>query len=235
MKSKNSFSSKLRQAQDGASIIKGFKNYTPPRIEESVEGFQAFINIVAQTNQSETNLMKEYRLLVDERQLAFFRESDSVERLFPALKAVIAAQYGKKSVETRVLKTISNRMRYTKVTKIVKDETGTDQERSYGVSEKTFGSMAKNFNDFVTTISGFDSYKPEDELFKLEKLNEILTNVNRLNDAIAEKKSQLQTIKNDRESVYYELSDRWQRIKSYVRGKYGSDSNEYNQIRSINL
>lgn len=95
--------------------------------------------------------------------------------------------------------------------------------------------MAKNLSDFVTMISGFNSYQPGVEELKLENLQTYLSYIKSLNDGVAEKKTKLTNIKHLRKEQYNELKDRGDRIKFYIKSKYGANSNEYKQVRSILL
>lgn len=230
---KFSFASRLRRAQDIHAILKSFDNYNPPRTEESLAGFQAFIDSLVDTNNTETNLMKEYRMLVDDRKKVFYKNTHSVNKLFPALKSVVRLQYGKSSTELALLDTITDRMKYSKGVKSNEPADNSEQKKSVSHSEKTFGSMTKNFNDFITTISGFDSYQPGQDTFKIDNLKAIAVDLNTKNDAVMEKLTQLRVVKRERLDLYKQLSDRINRIKFYVRSKYGANSSEFAQIRSI--
>lgn len=225
-----SFAAKLRSAQDLLANIKEFEGYDPPRPEESVVGFQAQIDSIIASNQAESAAVRDYRLLVKERQEIFFLNSDSIVKMFPVLKEIIKSQYGSKSGEVAILRTIVNKMRSTKsgVVGPVANATDTsNQERSIRQSEKSFAAMTKNFNDFITVMEGFVDFKPAQEAFKIETLKRTAQSLTEMNDSIAQKINQLTNVRFERQQKYIELSNRFQRIKSFIRAHYGVGSPEY--------
>ena len=240
-----SYATRLRNAQDLYAAIKEMVDYNPSRTQESIVGFSAHLDLIIASNASEVNLLQEYSFAVDERQKVFFQNPDSLEKKFLALKNAVISQYGKKSMEIKILKRIHYRMypnRGTNSTAIVPSENenseasvNMEQTKSVDHSEKTYGSMAKNLSDFVTMISGFNDYQPGIEEFKLENLTTYLAFINSLNNNVIEKKIKLSIIKNSRKGQYDELKDRGDRIKSYIKSKYGANSHEYKLVRSINI
>ena len=232
-KSNQSFAARLRRAQDMQTILRGYEGFTPPRTEESHEGFERFNESLVQINQSVTNGVLEYRSMVGKRRDDFYNNANSISKLFPALRSAIRSQYGKYSTEVALLDTIIDTMRYRKFTVSTEEQPVTVQEKFYRSGEKSFGSMTKNLHDFITTIAGFQGYQPGNDEFKLEGLNEKLANINSLNDSVIQKYSELRTIKKERLDLYRQLKERTDRIKEYVRSKYGANSFEYAQIRSM--
>lgn len=240
-----SYASRLRNGQDMLAAIKEMVEYNPSRSQESIIGFSTHLDQIVDTNSAETNLLKEYSFLVDERQKVFFLNDDSLDKKFLSIKNAVMSQYGKKSQEVKVLKRIHNRMQFNKVSNTTnsvptenenaEESVDTIQNKTVNHAEKTFGSMAKNLSDFVTMISGFNSYQPGIEELKLENLQTYLSYIKSLNDGVAEKKTKLTNIKHLRKEQYNELKDRGDRIKFYIKSKYGANSNEYKQVRSILL
>lgn len=244
-----SYASRLRNGQDMLAAIKEMVDYNPSRTQESITGFLTHLDQIVDTNGAETNLLKEYSFLVDERQKVFFLNYDSLDKKFLSMKNAVISQYGKKSQEVKVLKRIHNRMQFNKVSNApdlvpsekenAEENAGepveTVQKKPVNHAEKTFGSMAKNLSDFVTMIAGFNSYQPGIDELKLENLQTYLSYIKSLNDRVAEKKTKLTNIKHLRKEQYDELKDRGDRIKFYIKSKYGANSNEYKQVRSMLL
>jgi hypothetical protein len=229
-----SFASRLRRGQDVLAILRELEGYNPPRQEESLEYFQNFLDALVDTNNTETQLMDEYRSLVAQRKSLFYTGPDSVTRLFSGLKYAAAWQYGHESIEFKLLDTIWGRMiNYTTVSVPTSDEATSEVKKPRRNSEKSYAAMTKNFTDYVTIISGFKNYSPGPEKFKLESLNSKLAAIYSINNAIATKKSQLISIKKERLAKYRELKDRTNRIKQHISSKYGADSDLYHQIYSM--
>lgn len=239
-----SFGSRLRAAQDLLTILGDLEGYDPPRQEESLEGFRAFIDTVIAANKAETSLMKEYRLLVKQRQDLFYTGPNAIIRIFSALKSNIKWQYGNNSGEIRTLDNIITRMKYSRGDKknLTDAESATvssEQEASGSIpksqGERTYGSLTKNFDDFLTSISGFEGYLPASELFTVDNLKALSAKLNSVNNDVAGKLSQLRTMKYQRLELYAQLKERVYRIKLFIRSKYGADSSIFKQIRSLSL
>ena len=236
-----SFASRLRASQDVLEVLRSIEDYIPLRQEESVEGMDTFIKSLVETNNSVTNLNKEKKLLVKERRDYFYTGQNSVMNIFTALKANIKYQYGKNSGQIELLEEISKRMKSVRAEKAItnappsEDGTVTQQVTETQVvkqGEKTFASLTKNFNDYVTTVAAFEGYLPANELFKIEKLNELSEKLHSVNNEIALKLLELRSKKQQRAEMYDELKDRVRRIKLNIRAKYGANSSVYKQIRT---
>ncbi|MBK7096793.1 MAG: hypothetical protein IPH57_17640 [Saprospiraceae bacterium] len=231
----------MRAAQDVLTVLKPMEDYIPLRQEESVEGMDTFIQSVVATNNSVTNLTKEKKLLVKERRDSCYTGQNSVMNILTALKANIKYQYGKNSGQIELLEEISKRMKSVRAEKAItnappsEDGTVTQQVTETQVvkqGEKTFASLTKNFNDYVTTVAAFEGYLPANELLKIEKLNELSAKLHSVNNEIALKLLELRSMKQQRAEMYDELRDRVKRIKLNIRAKYGANSSVYKQIRT---
>ncbi|MBK7095049.1 MAG: hypothetical protein IPH57_08390 [Saprospiraceae bacterium] len=75
-----SYASRLRNGQDMLAAIKEMVDYNPSRTQESITGFLTHLDQIVDTNGAETNLLKEYSFLVDERQKVFFLNDDSLDK-----------------------------------------------------------------------------------------------------------------------------------------------------------
>lgn len=241
----HSFATKLGNGNKMLKAISEMAEYNPPRSEESINGFSGYLKQIEATNAAESNMLRDYTFLVDERQKVFFLNTDSLEKKFLSLKNAVISQYGKKSQEIKILKRIHNRMTFSKVTKIEETVTSENENaetalespkgRSGYHAEKTYASLVKNLSDFVTTIEGFNSYQPGIEELNLENLQKYFAYIQSLHNDVIEKQIKLSNIKHERKQQYAELKDRGDRIKFYVKSKYGANSQQYDTVRSIKL
>ncbi len=235
----SSFASQLRRAQDISAILKGLEDYNPPNQEDSLAGFQAYIDSLVAINDSETSLMKIYRLSVGLRRSKFFKDKDCAIKLMSALRTGIKMQYGKDSYELALLKTITGRMIASTVTKAADNFAENNAKEISSAKkpgrsgEKTFASVTKNFNDFITTIGGFNAYRPATDALQIENLKAKATELSALNDEVAVNLERLQDAKKTRIALYSELKERTESIKSFVLVKYKADSNIYQKVRSF--
>ena len=227
------FAERLRRSQDLYKILEGFDAYTPPREEESLGGFQSFINLMSQSNQTVTSKVQEYRNWTNSRYETFFAGSNAIRQMFYSISSVVASQYGHRSNEAALVSTFVNAIRYTRVTKASAEGENKEDPKSYTLGKQSYATLTKGFHDLVTLINGFEGYKPGNDEFTLENLNTILAKLNLLNDTVVQRYSDMQDANRERREIYDELKDRVKRIKSYVRSKYGTNSPEYGKIRSM--
>lgn len=242
MKSNFSFASRLRAAQDTLTVLKSKEDYVPLRQEESKEGFESLIDTVIAANTAIINLYKEKKLMVKERHDLFYTGTDSVMNIISTLKNNVKFQFGKNSGEFELLKEISSRMKYVRSQIPVTTDSEPASEtvqilktRTVKSGERTFASLTKIFNDFVTTIDSFGGFSPSNELFKKDKLHSISESLTKLNDDLESKLLEIRTEIQNRLQLYVELSDRVSRIKLSVKAQYGANSSVYKQIRTKNV
>lgn len=234
-----SFASRLRAAQDTLTVLKSREDYIPLRQEESKEGFENLINTVIVANTSITNLQKEKKLLVKERRDHFYTGTESVMNIISTLKTNVKYQFGKNSGQLELLNEIAARMKSVRAEisepANSESESVTEQNaktRTVKHGEKTFASLTKIFNDFVTTIASFGGFSPANELFKIENLNTLSAKLTKFNDDIELKLLEIRTGILHRSELYNELKDREARIKLSVKAQYGANSSIYMQIRT---
>lgn len=234
-----SFASRLRAAQDTLTVLKSREDYIPLRQTESKEGFENLINAVIDANTSIINLEKEKKLLVKDRSDHFYTGSESVMNIISTLKTNVKYQFGKNSGQLELLNEIAARMKSVRVeiteTPGSEPESGTGQNaktRTVKSGEKTFASLTKIFNDFVTTIASYGGFSPANELFRIENLNSLSAKLTKFNDDIELKLLEIRTGKQNRLELYKELKDREARIKLSVKAQYGANSSIYMQIRT---
>ena len=229
----SSFGARLRRAQDLLTYISGFKKYEPPRNEESITNLTALIDSIISVNTSEAGQRENYRNIVAQRQAAFSRQGDSVQKLLSPIKGAVEAQYGKKSPEATNLNSIIKKMRATKIVKAPADPTNPANEKAVSQSERSYGSVTQFFNDIVSTVSQFGAYNPSNEILKLTSLQTTAARLTTLNNDVAQKTQLLKTTKADRLAKYEVLRDSAQRIKAYIRAEYGIGSSEYKLIKGL--
>lgn len=239
-----SYADRLQRARDMHSILKGFQGYDPPRTTESLEGFQGFIDTLVLANKNVADHYGIYRLATGNRSQLFLDSENSVIKLFSGIMLYIKARYGNKSSEYAILNTIMKKMRSSKLVKNKPADSNTEKagenneeqeinSANYTRSARSYGTLTQNFHDFITTVLNFQGYSPELNEHKTENLNVLLDTINTANSDVATKKSNLTVARDSRNARYDELHERSIWIKSYVKYKYGSDSTEYNQIRSF--
>lgn len=245
MKKKLSFAARLRAGQDAVAFIESLTDYIPLREEESKESLNNYVMSVAAVNDSITNLIKEKKLLTKERMDIFYTGTNSVTKNFITIKANVRHQYGRNSGQMELLNEISYRMKSVKAEKVIPLETSAENTNAEDQQltelqvvkpgERTFASLTKNFNDFVTTLESLEDYKPLNNSFTIENLKAIGTKLNKLNTEITLKELELRSRRQARFEMYQEMENRIERVKFSIRAKYGANSSVYKQIRTKGL
>lgn len=228
-----SFGAKLRRAYDLLSVIEKLEGYQPPRQEEQIEGFSAFVKRLESANVSTSNLRVAYKVAVDQRAEAFRKSEDSMEKFLVQIKGAVEAQYGKSSTQVTVVIGIIRKIRSTKLTKPPADPTDPSSEPARSNSQRSFGSVTQFFNDLVTAIESFPNFDPSNEHIKIPGLKERFNNLHNLNNAVISTTQDMDVAVAQRKSIFEELGEREQRIKSYVKAQYGPNSQAYNAIRGL--
>lgn len=233
--SENSFGARLRRAQDLQTFISGFSGYAPPRAQESAINFGTFLTSISTANATETSTQQNYKAAVDIRQAAFARTPNSVDKLLSPIRGAVEAQYGKRSTESEAIAAIIKNMRATRLVRLPADPASPTVERSISQSERSYGSMTQYFNDIINTLTQFSAYNPTNTAIRISNLQTTAMQLNTLNNDVAAKIQVLTTARASRLSLYTDLKDRVQRIKSYVKAQYGTSSNEYTLIKGIKV
>ena len=233
--SENTFGAKLRNAQDLLNYIQGFIGYAPPRTQESVASMTTLITSIVTANTTTANNQQQYKAATAARQAAYKGTNGSIEKLLPSIKGAVEAQFGKKATETASIGAQIKTMRSNKLVKSPTDPTKLTQEKTVSLSERSFGSMVQSFNNIIASLQQFSGYNPSNPNLKVAALQATATNVNTLNNTVAQKTLALKNAKSNRDTQYADLKDRVQRIKSYVKAQYGVASNEYNLIKGLKI
>lgn len=233
--SESSYGARLRKGQDILQFITNFPGYAPPRPEESITGFDTFLVQISDNNTTETQAQQDYSQNVTLRQKAFLKEDGSVDKLLSPIKGAVEAQYGKSSREAELISAIIKNMRNTKLIKPPIDPTATTAPTAISQSERSYGSLTQYFKDIINTLTQFNSYNPSNPQLTITGLKATATQLDTLNNTVAQKYQALKVARDKRRDIYTELKDRIQRIKSYVKAQYGNNSTEYRTIKSINI
>ena len=87
--------------------------------------------------------------------------------------------------------------------------------------------------------AGVSDYAPVDENISIKKYEELLDEIKKLTKGISETETKLTPKEKERAKLTNRVSDGIRKTvsetKKYVRGNYGSSSDEYNSIRLIKV
>jgi hypothetical protein len=149
------------------------------------------------------------------------------------IRSVVLAQYGRNSLELSQVDAGIRRMREAKV--IFKPATENTPEEKISQSEQSYGSMTQQFSDLVAVLSQLPGYNPSNPALQVGPLQMLLAQLNQLNMEAARHYQQSKQVRARRRDSYKELNERMVRIKAYVKGNYGTKSQEYTLVREIKI
>lgn len=230
-----SFGARHLRMKELKQYVNEWDNYDPPRPEETVEELEKFLDNVAEVNMAETLNQGSYNTAVITRQELFKKKNGSIEKLLTQARGVVEANYGKTSIEAKQIAAIITEFRATKVIKLPANPANPDVERTVSQSQKGYGSVTKFFADTVGLISKMSNYKATNPALTVAGLQEKLGIVNKVNEQVATCLQVMRSSRNERLRLYKEMKERSDRIKSYAKGEYGTDSQEYRSIKGIRI
>lgn len=235
--SETSFGARLLRAKNLATFINNFNGYNPPRTEESVSGFNALLADIEDINTKESQLQQNYTTAVHLRQDALQKENRLYWiKLLSPIKGAVDAQFGKSSTEAKAISSIIKTMRATTLIKAPADPNANKAAQSVSQSERSYGSMTQYFKDIINTLSQIAGYNPCKYCTKsYPDLQALAAQLDAFNADVIKSIQPLQVSRNGRIQLYSELKDRAQRIKAYVKSRYGITSTEYNQVKGLNI
>jgi valyl-tRNA synthetase len=228
-----SFGARLLRANNLLTYMNNFNGYAPPRENEAVANFEQLLENIADANAKESFAKQNYDMAVSNRHKAFKVDKRSVFKLLAPIRGAVQAQYGKDGKEFKLIDAAVKNIRASKVVKkTVKDS---DVEVSVSTSEQSYGSITQYFTDLVNKLAQLEGYNPSNDAIKKNQLLDFVKELNLLNKEVASSFHSLRSIKNLRRNLYNELSERVGRIKAYVKGNYGTQSEEYTLIKGMKI
>lgn len=228
-----SFGARLLRANNLLTYLNNFEGYAPPRENETTSNLEQLLEKIADANEKESFARQNYEMAVVTRHKAFKTDDKSVFKLLAPIRGVVQAQYGKGSKEFKVIDTAVKNIRASKVVKkTVKDS---DVEVSVSTSEQSYGSITQYFTDLVNKLAQLEGYNPSNDTIKKNQLLDFVKDLNAMNKEVALTFHSLRSIKNLRRNLYNELAERVSRIKAYVKGNYGTQSEEYTLIKGMKI
>ena len=227
------FGAILLRGQNLLSFITGFIGYNPPRAEEKKVDFKAFLDVIVVANSTETTTRMAYNSSTKARSDAFHKNDLSVVKLGPLIRGVVAAQFGKSSTEFNQINTAVAKLKAGKMIKI--PASGNADPKTISQSEMSYGSLTQTLASVIAILESFNGFSPSRTELQIPQLKGYLVTLAALNADVAVNFQQLKTAQATRRDLYNELADRTSRIKDYVKGTYGTMSQEYKLIKGLNF
>ncbi|MBI4931341.1 MAG: hypothetical protein HY841_11300 [Bacteroidetes bacterium] len=114
------------------------------------------------------------------------------------------------------------------------------EDKTRSTSEQSFASITAHADEILSIIKAMDAdYAPADETISLKNYDELTAKIKELTKNVSETEKKLKPKEKEREKLTNRKSDGIRKIvsetKKYVRGNYGSSSDEWNSIRLIKV
>jgi hypothetical protein len=226
------FGARLANASTISTHLKSFKDYAPPKADQSAANLDAVVENIKTHNSSTAGNKRAYSGAVDKRQKLFTKDADSLVKLMSPLGAAVRSIFTKTSKEATDIAAMIVKIRGEKIKK-GKAEPNAD---FVSQSEKSFGSMTQNFADIIATLQKFgDAYKPANKSITIDSLvakSALLTQAN--TDVAAAYGVYIEST-DDRLVLYKSLTNLTQGIKDAVKSQYGLNSTEYKLVKSLKV
>jgi hypothetical protein len=247
--SEKSFGARLMRAQNVLTHIQNLSQYNPPEADQGKAAFASFLDDIGEANTTESELEQQYKAKTEARRLAFKENTLSIIKILPQIRGAVEAKFSKKSQEYKMVSSIIAKIRDVKVgNEAVAENQGQENEGEEGgsgeednsldsisKSQQSYGSLLGYFNELVAALSKMNGYAPANAALQVAQLQAFAESLDVLNQNVMQKAYELHEQRKERLGLYRDLSGRVQKIKAYVKSEYGATSDQYEQIRAIEV
>lgn len=226
------FGARLNNASTISTHLKSFKDYAPPKADQSAANLDAVVENIKTHNSTTAGNKQAYSAAVDKRQKLFTKDADSLVKIMSPLGAAVRSIFTKTSKEATDIAAMIVKIRGEKI----KKSKAEPNAEFVSQSEKSFGSMTQNFADIIATLQKFgDAYKPANKSITIDSLVAKLALLTQANTDVAVAYGVYKESTDDRIVLYKSLTDLTQGIKDAVKSQYGLTSTEYKLVKSLKV
>jgi hypothetical protein len=234
-KFETSFGARLRKFEDAIQFISNWPGYNPARPEIQLTVLQQMVQNIKQANEQQTQAELQYQTAVAARSQLFNKGPKSVEKLMAPIKANVNFLFGRDSGEAQNIGGIIRAFRSSALIKLPGDPASAEAQKTVSQSQRSYGSRTKFFADIVATLVAMGNYNSSNPDVDLPALQQKLTTLTTVNDAVATQIQRMATYRTSRQQVYDQMTLALQLIKDYAASKYGNRSAEYKSIMSLKV
>jgi hypothetical protein len=243
--SEQTFGKKLADAQTLVNHLQSFTGYLPPVPALSAAEVQTLINNIIAANNDTATAWQDYSLAVEDRQQAFFKADNAVEKVVTPIVATIRAQFGKDAKETTDIARLTEKIRGPKYQQSAaaakqKVQAAANNEPAPAAaasrSERSYGSITKSFSDMVAMLANLGTqYNPANPDIAVTALQQKIQTLNQLSAAVDSSSLTLKSKRVTRDDLYTDLKARLLKIKEAVKAQFGINSVEYKTIKGLKI
>ncbi len=223
---------RVTNAEKILTYLQAFEGYAPTDATIKIPALVTLITNTKAKNTETASSVQTYSAAVDKRQALFQSDTNSLIKVLSPIGATVRSAFSKASKEATDIAAMIIKIRGARISKGSKDQSG----EFVSQSERSYGSMTQNFANIITTLENYGAkYDPLNAYIKIAALKEKLTQLTEANIAVTASYGKLKEKRDDRATLYKELTTITQRIKDAVKSQYGLRSTEYNLIKGIKV
>ena len=229
--SENTFGAKLQRGSSLLTYVKTFEEFSPPRDQDKPDNLKILLDNILDANAKVAKGKQAYTLAVNQRQQMFKNSPASMLKMLSPINGSVVAQYGKDSVEYKLIAAIIKKIRSANIEKAPSNPDASKAEERISRSSRSYGSLTQYFKDIVTNLEQFDDFKPSNMKLSIENLTIFSDSLTEANQAVTLTYGERAKIIATRLALYADLKDRVSRIKGYTKSVYGNKSQEFKLIK----
>lgn len=227
-----SFGARVDKGKKLRAAVVSFGNFVPGSGNKSAAGLADAIHGLELRNPPLNNALYAYRDSVFERRRVFVSREDSITLVLSPILSYVSGEFGKKSNQYRVIKSLVGKLRGQRLGAVNPDPTAA----THSVSQMSYGDMYQNFNTLVTMIVAFGiEYDPSNPVITVVSLQAIRDEASEKNDLVNVAFDALSPLQESRSIAYDEFSVQCQCVKNLVKSQYGVGSNQYKMVKGLDI
>lgn len=217
----------LAQFQNLNTYLGSQASYAPDAPEIQLPQLTAFAQEVSTATDLLVQEAATLQQVVNDRQQLFAQSIKVARRVMNYLEATSTNQEAIKDVRVHFTDMLSKKVSKKQ---IVADD-GSVSDKSYSSSRLSYHSIAENFQKMVERLATMPVYAPSDNTVQLATLNTAYASLHNINTQVNNQFVTVTNARNHRDQLMYGkdigLVDRANRIKKYLKYKYGPQSDQY--------
>jgi Flp pilus assembly protein TadG len=214
--------------------------YSPSKKELTLEGLQQTAKTAKEAMEAAAKAVLTYRSTVKRRETAFDPISKLATRIFNTLKVYDKTEKKDEIAKLYLRKIHGRRLRE----KRTDDEKKIDLEagiqyKEISASQMSYDQRLENLSMLINLAASSPSYTPNEKELQSESLKALLNELQKLNEAVRVATSDLFKARARRNEILYKeasgLVDIALDTKTYLKGAFGTSSDQYKEVASISF
>ncbi|MBL0739956.1 hypothetical protein [Chryseolinea lacunae] len=230
-----SFAARLQKAIDVLTLLLGFSGFNPPA-GFALDKFKELLDKVTIVNNEALAKEQAYRKAVAVRAAMFRTDSESVLMKVTRISNAVVAAYGRNSHPHNMMRDLARRLRVIRVVSKPADPASTTntEEKRVTISDSGYGAMLGQYRNIVEAIKTFPDWETNMPDFKFADLDKAVADAQKANNDVMDAYGARSAVFKQRHDLYVQQRIFVQRLKGYVKSRYGS-SREFDLVKSVRL